>query len=251
VLGERFLMCRISDVSANNEESALDKALADQISSIDSFRDALKVRITQFLQGCLKTTLNDSIKFTQDQRNIIKTCAKFIAKTRAAVVRDSYSRDDILVKPFQESPMRIAKQLKNLLKGLCVVDRVTTPSYTHFAYLCRIALDNIPSLRREILEAVPTKGIYRADLIRDLGYSEGSRHFRRLVEDLTKLEILKESKEGNRVSILPSHTVSDFYALLDRFRLENIEEFENCPENTPTSYSKAVNNGLEATDPWD
>ncbi len=252
VLGERFLMCRICDVTMDNEELALNQALKKQLNSINSLRDSLKTQVAKFLQSCLDAALRKEITFTHEQLEIIKTCAKFIAKARAVVVRDSYSRDDILVKPFQEAPMRVAKQLQNLIKGLCAVDGVSTPNEIHFYYLFRIALDNLPSLRKEIIEAVPKESIYRADLIRKLGYHEGSRHFRRLMEDLTKLGILKETKKSNRVSVSPSDTVSDFYALFDRFRLENIEEIDKCPENIPPIDREAVNNGLEAkTDPWD
>lgn len=250
VLGERFLMCRICDVTTDNEEFALDKALSDQSNSINSVRDSLKILVAEFLLKRLHTTLNQKITFDKEHLEIVKICAKFIAKSRAVIVRDSYHRDDILVKPFQEAPMRVAKQLKGLLKGMCIVDGITTPSSLHIHYLLKLTLDNVPSLKKEILEAIPEESIFATDLARKLGYYEKSQHFWRLIEDLSKLGIVIKQKDekSNRVSLFRSDVVKQFYALFAKFRSESIEEFDESPENYPPSDNKHENKPHDDTD---
>ncbi|MDA2918589.1 hypothetical protein MYX76_03675 [Desulfobacterota bacterium AH_259_B03_O07] len=211
VLGERFLICRINDISEENEDLAIDKALSDQSDSIHFARDCLQNSVDELLKDCLYDALNEKIELSDENLNMIKVCSKFISYTRAIVVRDSYNREEILVKPFKESSMRLAKQLKSLVKGLCLIDNVNIPTNDHINILFRVALDNIPSIKREIIEAVPEEGIYATDLARKLGYSEESRYFRRIIEDLSMLRILERKKESNRVTIFQSDVIRNFY----------------------------------------
>jgi hypothetical protein len=95
--------------------------------------------------------------------------------------------------PQPEAPARIVKQFERLLAGLDVIglDRVTA-----LRTITRVALDNIPPMRREVLAALydsgdetPTTEIAeKTDL--------PSTPTRRTLEDLTALHVVKREIQG-------------------------------------------------------
>ena len=81
------------------------------------------------------------------------TLADLVAKARAPVQRDGYSRD-VVASPQPEGPGRLAKQLRQLLVGLCIVHGKHEPGEEELAILRKVARDTMPPFRAAILEAL-------------------------------------------------------------------------------------------------
>jgi len=213
-LGERFLFARIDDYTKEYEDKALDKALGGDSEEISNYRDSLKNTISEFVKSRLDKAIDFKLVLNNDHINTLKKYSRFIAKVRSNVVRDTYNRDSILVKPFSESPMRVSKQLMSILKGLCITDNCESPKDEHFAHLARLTLDNLPPLKREFIDNVTKEGTYRVDLARALGYSENNGFFKRNIEDLARLEIVRTDKDKGKVIIYRSEIINEFYSNL-------------------------------------
>jgi len=160
-------------------------------------------------------------------------------------VRDSYEKDYILAKPSAESPARIAKQLREILRGLLIIDNVDKPTKQHYLYLLKIAIDTVPSIRIDIITNIPIDDhINQANLGRASGYDERSKQFRRHIEDLTKLGVIERSKPKNEVEIRLTDPISNFIKMKENFEdigktgdasefAENIDSDQGCPEDEP------------------
>jgi len=246
-LGERFLTCQITDMKDDdNETNVLDMALKNKANDQEETeKNEFKESVTQFFNTKLSDAFDKNFEFDDGTKNILKTCARFIARVRAGVVRDSYEKDSILAKPSPESPARIAKQLREILRGLCILDNVDGPTKQHYLYLLKIAIDTAPSIRIDIITNIPIDDhINQANLGRASGYDETSRQFRRHIEDLTKLGVIKRNKPKNEVEIRLTDPISDFIKMKENFKniwktgntsesAENIDLDQGCPEDEP------------------
>jgi len=250
-LGERFLTCQITDMKDDeNETNVLDMALEDKANDQEEEeKNEFKESVTQFFNTKLSDAFDKNFKFDDETKNILKTCSRFIARVRAGVVRDSYEKDSILAKPCPESPARIAKQLREILRGLLIIDSVDKPTKQHYLYLLKIAIDTVPSIRIDIITNIPIDDhINQANLGRASGYDEKSKQFRRHIEDLTKLGVIERSKPKNEVEIRLTDPISNFIKMKENFEdigktgdtsefAENIDSDQGCPEDEP-SYTK-------------
>jgi len=231
-LGERFLFCRINDLTPENIDKALDKSLDSHSDTVNSYRISLQEKVKEFIVSNLQTSLDFEISLTEEEKEFLKKCSKFIAQVRSEVIRDSYDRDTILVKPFAEAPMRVSKQLKSLLKGYCIIDKVKSPEKRHLELIYRVTLDNLPPMKREILDRIPDNGIQRAELGRKLGYKTDGGFFTRLIEDLNRTGIVKTDKPYKEVFVSKTDIVMDFYSLVDRDDENNIDATSSAFLNT-------------------
>jgi len=245
-LGERFLFTRIDDFTRDNEDKALDIALSSAPSKISISREKLQEKVSEFVRASLSKAIDFELELSRENIASLKKYSRFIAKVRSDVARDSYERDAILAKPFSESPMRVSKQLKSILKGLCVVDNCISPNEGHFGDLAKLALDNLPPLKREIIDHIPPEGIHRVDLARSLGYGENNGYFKRLIEDLSRLEIVKTEKPVTKITIYRSDIIKEFYEEINKFQTQE-------PENTTKSVFVPENRGdtYENNDNWE
>jgi len=250
-LGERFLTCQITDMKDDdNENNVLDMALKNKANDQEEKeKNEFKESVTQFFNTKLSDAFDKNFEFDDETKSILKTCSRFIARVRAGVVRDSYEKDSILAKPSSESPARIAKQLREILRGLCIIDNVDEPTKQHYLYLLKIAIDTVPSIRIDIIKNIPIDDhINQADLGRASGYDEKSKQFRRHIEDLTKLGVIKRNKPKQEVEIKLTDPISNFIKMEEYLQnigktgntsefAENIDLDQGCPEDEP-SYTK-------------
>ena len=246
-LGERFLTCQITDMKDDeNENNVLDMALKDKANDQEEEeKNEFKESVTQFFNTKLLDAFDKNFKFDDETKSILKTCSRFIARVRAGVVRDSYEKDYILAKPSAESPARIAKQLREILRGLLIIDNVDKPTKQHYLYLLKIAIDTVPSIRIDIITNIPIDDhINQANLGRASGYDERSKQFRRHIEDLTKLGVIERNKPKNEVEIRLTDPISNFIKMKENFEdigktgdasefAENIDSDQGCPEDEP------------------
>jgi len=93
----------------------------------------------------------------------------------------------MLYVPAPEAPTRLSQQLSQLARGSALIDGRLDVNEDDYRLVKRVAFDCIPTLRRRILEAVPTKrGTSGIVSPATLSYCK---------EDLQALELLREGRE--------------------------------------------------------
>ena len=118
--------------------------------------------------------------------------AVFCSMARSAVDRNSYSREvDSILSP--ESPSRLAKQLVQLYKGLCLV---TDDPDGNYRLLVKVTKDSITKKRLDCIESVMKRGTASlTEVGSDLNLPETTT--RRTLEDLGYLGLLTSDKKGS------------------------------------------------------
>jgi len=194
-MGERFMKYRLPDVDP--EQQAVSSAETCYISDC---RTRQQHKVATFFQ---------SIDFAADlgiqPTRILSSLATFAALARSAVSRNAYSREIEYVSE-SEKPGRLAKSFDSLFRGLRVIG---VGHDTAVACVIETAMDSIPKVRRQVLEAV-LLGFGNATIndLQGMTCLPGST-VRRAVEELKAHGLLQDVKEGRtgRFSFNPEKAV--------------------------------------------
>jgi hypothetical protein len=143
-LGERFLLVRWQQ--PNDVEAALRAIKQDQDALTRELKDAV-----HGLFGSIPPSV-EPVLLTATGITIANLAA-LVAKGRAAVSRESYTKA-IKDEPQPESPTRLAQQLAKLARGASLLDGRTTVSDEDYKLVKRVAFDCLPRRRRLILDAL-------------------------------------------------------------------------------------------------
>jgi hypothetical protein len=184
-LGERWLTLRLQPVGA--KESAV-AALMHHATR--QMRQELGDVVARYILGLTTPELTD---LAAEDVVFLTSLSMLSSNARSPVERDTYSREIILV-PQSEGPARLARQFHKLMSCL---RKMGLPEEMVREALIRIALDTVPSPRRETLEyIVEMEGeALKTNLIAaDLGLPSSTAL--RTLEDLHVLGLAERKKSG-------------------------------------------------------
>ena len=145
--------------------------------------------------------------------------AEMATSARSSVTRKEYDRNQrIERKDLKEMPIRMGKQLANLGKAMMVMNNGSLTSLDN-RILYKIALDSIPSARKDVMMAATKFSMTALDgLAKEMKLPEESVKI--YLDDLIALEVMeKEHSYGANKS---------FYRLREDYRLL-ISKFEDIP----------------------
>lgn len=145
-LGERFLKVRW------NENLDLVTRKAEQN---EGKEEQMREEISKAVMDFLSRLNIHEVKVTGNHIEYIINLAKLVALGRTPVaVKNYYSDFSFENIPISERPTRLVKQLKKLLKCLCIVRGHPEPTNFDIQTIKRVALDCIPQDRLIILKAI-------------------------------------------------------------------------------------------------
>lgn len=208
-LGERFLKFGIGDnLVHTHEDEIIDRAITN-INRETSMRDDLADVVQAFLTRRMATTpiplaalpsLPDTI------RAKVIALARFGARMRGSVTRDTYRHDIVTSRPSAEVATRLGKQLAKLCQALAVLHERTVVGDDDYQLIKKVMLDTIPQrtedMLRHLLLTCPTE----SDTITTVEIASRTRYPQatvgRIMQDLTVLDITKRvtAKLGSKAS---------------------------------------------------
>lgn len=162
-LGERFLKFAISDNIAHDFE---DDIISRAIDNIDA-ENRMRGELADVVQAYLARTVGTG-HFKKDglptippaMKTRIISLARFGARMRGTVTRDTYRNDIVTSRPSAEVGSRLGKQLAKLTQSLAVVHRKSTVGEDEYRLVKKTMLDTIPQrnedVLRHMLRACPT-----------------------------------------------------------------------------------------------
>jgi hypothetical protein len=183
-LGERFVLYRI----AINDSPAQGRRSIRNRRSEKSMRTELVDAV-----GKVFAAVNDGFDRDLDEDEIDRLVdfADYVTWARTSVERDGYSRD-VEVMPEREAPGRLAKQLATYLIAL---EAVGADQDTAWRIVAKVAMDCLPSLRRQLLGYLFKEGTKKsADCQEATGAPKISVD--RTLEDLALLKLVVRLKGG-------------------------------------------------------
>ena len=138
-LGERWLTVRLPEAG---EEEMAQRALRNR--DTRGMRKSLREVVAAFLDGLEPPQL---LELSEEDEQLLVALSALVCRARSPVDRDSYSREIVLVHD-SEGPARIARQLHKLF---CALLNMGIEGDEARIIASKVALDSIPSPRREIL----------------------------------------------------------------------------------------------------
>ena len=184
-LGERFVMYRIQQPDGfEMAMRAIDNGGAEE-----KMRSEIQEAFANFIENI---GIPSDLPVEGEIARKIAYLAVFCSMARSAVDRNSYSREvDSILSP--ESPSRLAKQLVQLYKGLCLV---TDDPDGNYRLLVKVTKDSITKKRLDCIESVMKRGTASlTEVGSDLNLPETTT--RRTLEDLGYLGLLTSDKKGS------------------------------------------------------
>jgi hypothetical protein len=157
---------------------------------------------------------------TDETRRDIAKLSNMATKARSSIKRKTYSRDNpIERKNLREMPYRFAKQLANLARAFMIMNGGALLPLDN-KILCQIALDSIPSSRKEVMEAATANslGITLKGLADYMRIPEESAKIH--LDDLIALQIIDRHSGLNDKKFV-YRMRDDYRELMSKF--ENIE----------------------------
>lgn len=150
---------------------------------------------------------------------------------RSSIKRKEYSKDSpIERKDLKEMPIRMAKQLKNIGRSLMIMNKGgLTGLDARIMY--QLALDSIPSLRKEIMEAATASGqVTTEGLARIMNIDQESVKIH--VGDLVALDILTKVKTHNEKYAYEMR--ADYREIMSKFQnIEMTDELLDIEKDKP------------------
>jgi hypothetical protein len=198
-LGERFLKFGIGDNLVHHDEDAvIDRAITN-INKETTMRDDLADVVGAFLTkrlGLRTIPVNALPVIPPAIRARIIALARFGARMRGTVTRDTYRNDIITSRPSAEVGSRLGKQLAKLAQSLAVIHSRTEVALDDFRLVKKVMLDTIPQRTEDILRhmllACPTEqdSMTAAEVSAKTRYPQAT--INRILQDLTVLDITKK-----------------------------------------------------------
>jgi hypothetical protein len=143
--------------------------------------------------------------------------SEMATSARSSIERKTYSRDNpILRRELKEMPIRMAKQLMNIGKALLVINGDGKITNLDKQILYQLALDSIPSSRKEVMEAATryTQGVTLKGLSTTMKLPEES--VKMYLDDLIALDIMVRTPGYGRELIYLLR--SDYRDLMSKFQ---------------------------------
>ncbi|MBI4303498.1 MAG: hypothetical protein HY665_04075 [Chloroflexi bacterium] len=188
-LGERFCFYRIP---AGDEKERSKKALANA-----GHESRIREELHRATKGLFETiTISDrQLELTADEEEKLIALATFATRCRSAVERDSYSTREVQLIGGAESPTRLVKVLRLLMRGL---EDIGATRERAWWLIEQVALDSMPALRQAVLCHMLTgqndEKWATNDLATNLGYP--TQTTRRALEDLACYGIVSRTSQG-------------------------------------------------------
>ena len=203
VLGERFILYRMDQPDRRHMAVRALRGRGRE----GEMRHELKDVVARFV-GSLDYDSPPILPPTFEER--LAALADFISRARSGVVRDRFTRD-LSLAPEPEAPARLAKQLAALAIGRAMLRAATEVEDADYAFIYRVALDCLPQVRLQVVEALEgANGYLTTSMVAaTLGYPTTTA--RRTLEDLAALGIVTIRKAEAR-------GVADNWRLTDEAR---------------------------------
>ena len=188
-LGERFIYYRIPESTEDDKSKA---ALA-HMGEEGEIRNKLSLMVAGFFSSL---DLKAPPRLSEDETAWLISLARFTARCRSPIERETYSSREITLIPGAESPTRLVKCLCQLLYGLLSIG---IPRARALELVGKVGLDSMPAIRRKVISALlehPGE-LSAPDLAATLDYPTSTT--RRTLEDLTAYGLIRRNKaEFNR-----------------------------------------------------
>jgi len=187
-LGERFIYYRLSN---DHEEQRTAFAL-ENVGKEADFRKDVAEKVRGFLDNL--QIPERGIVLSDEERKKLNALARFTARTRSPVERDSRSRS-IVSLPDTESPTRLVKVFALLLRALRIIGVLPTEAW-HL--IQQVAWSSMPAIRSECIGAILTleDPISTANVAIKVSLPQTT--IKRVLEDLAAHDVLRrEQMTGN------------------------------------------------------
>lgn len=219
ILGERFVQYRMKQP---DRRKATEKGLENSSQMID-IREKMQDMFRDYIDSVSIPSEENMPKLSESLRGEILEISEFATRARSAVIRDSKTREIIHVSE-PEMPIRFAKQLSHLMQAFTILGERDTDRLI----LRHIALSSLPKNRsKALLELVKSKPSVNNEKVNNLEalsvdtldissvnipdepednwktadlavvLNLPTTTTRRILEDLTALEILERQKDGS------------------------------------------------------
>jgi hypothetical protein len=188
-MGERFVLYRLPRLTAQEREEQARRA-AQTTGHEPTMRKELAAAVAR-----LFAELNvppEPLELDERDKKRLVALATLAASPRSPVERVSYVREIELV-PEAEAPSRLSRTLLRLLSGMTATG---VSRETAWDVLMKVALDCMPTVRREVFDVVleTTAGIATKEIAIRLGYPTTTT--RRSLEDLTAHDVVIRQSGG-------------------------------------------------------
>lgn len=238
-LGERFLKFGIGDNLLHRSEDAIIERAISNINQETEMRDQLADVINAFLVKRLKIKkiVTDALPAIPDDiRKRIIALARFGARMRGSVTRDTYRNDIITSRPSAEVGSRLGKQLAKLVQALAVVHQRSTVTVEDYRLAKKVMLDTIPQRTEDILRHLLLTCPKVTDTMTTNDIHAKSRYpvatVARIMQDLSILDIARRviTKTGTNAGNVTAWTLSEYIRdVITKAGLYKTEEELNRP----------------------
>ncbi len=157
-LGDRFLLWKMREGEADQE--------------IMTYEDSIPVPA--------------DVAFSDDVETYLGLLGAFLARARAPVRRDSYSRD--IVEMPEVDPTGLTARLAQLLRGLTAVRGLPEPYDAEVRVIERVVLSTVPPARLRVIQTLPFYGVRVREMADYLRLPRSVVH--RVLEDLELLGLV-------------------------------------------------------------
>lgn len=147
-LGERFVYLRLRQ---SDPLAAVEKAVA-VMTAEGALRETLKARGSAFIET--RRALMAQVAVSHEREKALQRLAVLCALLRTSIRHDERRYDDRLMAYDADGPTRVAKQLRQMARGLAAVRGVDEVGMSDVADCARIALDSVPQDRRSMLHTL-------------------------------------------------------------------------------------------------
>lgn len=151
-LGERFLYYKMVPKGRETHEKMAMKSI-----EASGKEHTMRMEISEAMQGAFKETLEQDLSKLEIPPHIlswISDLCQLMVKMRMVVKRTGPNAEGIDYKPSPESPTRMLKCFKQLLLGLCLVNKRKEAVLNDYKIVAKIAMDGMNSMRRDCLRSM-------------------------------------------------------------------------------------------------
>lgn len=198
-LGERFLKFGIGDNLVHRHEDEIIERAITNINQETIMRDELADVVRAFLGRRLKleSIAPERLPVLPDAlRRRVIALARFGARMRGTVTRDSFRNDIVTSRPSAEVGSRLGKQLAKLCKALAVIHGRSEVSADDYRLVKKVMLDTIPQRTEDLIRNILLTCPGEHDTITTTEISSRTRYplgtVSRIMQDLTVLDIAKK-----------------------------------------------------------
>lgn len=210
-LGERFLKFGISDNLYHRHENDVIERAITNINRETTMRDDLADVVHAFLTrriGIDKIPLNALPVLPEPIRKKVIALARFGARMRGSVTRDTYRNDIVTSRPSAEVATRLGKQLAKLCQSLAILHQRKEVTFDDYRLVKKVMLDTIPQRTEDIIRNILLTCPKVDDTISTVEVSNRTRYPQatvgRILQDLTVLDITR--RNVGRVNGHSQHT---------------------------------------------